>query len=415
MNNDQGSPNASHVDPGELAERERRFPIGAGVTPETLTQAPYDLLARLREHEPVSWIPALGGWFITRRDLGLVAMRDAETFTVDDSRFTTAAVIGPSMLSLEGDEHERHRSAFADHFRLNRVNEGFTDPLGDQARRLVAALGNDSSASNTVELRTALAGPMAVETITAFLGLEGVDSARMLQWYRRLADDIVEVTLGQPVEPGGSPVLAEIRDRVIKTQELGTSALLTDLAENSRLEAAEIPTAVAVVMFGAIETSEGMTANSLWHLLTNPDIWNRVVDDRSLVAPAIEESLRMEPAAAVIDRYTTRPTELGGVTIGERELVTISLLGSNRDPEVFEQPDRYDIDRPNLRQHVTFVKGPHNCLGLHLARLETTAAINAVMDAAPDLTLVAEQSVPAEGLIFRKPAAVTVNWPPFPR
>ena len=84
------------------AEREARFPIGAAATLEELDHDPHPLHARLRAAEPVSWLPALDGWLVTSRELALQAMRDAETFTVDDERFSTGQVVGPSMLTLDG-------------------------------------------------------------------------------------------------------------------------------------------------------------------------------------------------------------------------------------------------------------------------------------------------------------------------
>jgi hypothetical protein len=99
--------------------------------------------------------------------------------------------------------------------------------------------------------------------------------------------------------------------------------------------------------------------------------------------------------------------ELVTETVVERDLVEISLLGANLYPTVFEYPDDFIIDRHNVRQHVTFVQGPHGCLGLHLARLETVAAINAVLDAG--LALDATATTPPSGLIFRKPELVAVT------
>ena len=93
--------------------REAAFPLGAAATLEELEADPHPRQARLREREPVSWLPALGAWLVTRRDLVLHVMRDAETYTVDHPRFSTAQVVGPSMLSLDGDEHARHRDPFA--------------------------------------------------------------------------------------------------------------------------------------------------------------------------------------------------------------------------------------------------------------------------------------------------------------
>ena len=77
------------------------------------------MLARLREREPVSWVPALNAWLVTRRDLAMEVLRDPDAFTVDDPRFSTGRVVGPSMLTLDGDAHVRHRAAFAAPFRLD--------------------------------------------------------------------------------------------------------------------------------------------------------------------------------------------------------------------------------------------------------------------------------------------------------
>lgn len=371
-----------------------------------LERAPYDSLARLRAEEPVSWVPALGSWIVTGRDLAVAAMRDADAFTVDDPRFSTGAVLGPSMLSLEGPEHERHRAAFAAHFRPTVVREEFETDLEVMARELVAGVAADGMA----ELRRTIAGPLAVDTITRFLGLVDVEPRRVLEWYRQIADAIVGVAVGRAIPVSARAAIAELHERVAATLDSGRSDFLETLRAEAILRPEELPTAVAVVMFGAIETSEGMTANAFWHLLTHPEMHDAVRRDRSLVRPFIEESLRLEPAAAVVDRYATRDVRLGDVTIPDREMLAISLLGANRDPAVFPDPHGFDITRSNLRHHVTFVQGPHGCIGLHLARLETVAAVNAVLDHLPNLTIDAAHSTPPSGLIFRKPAAVTARW-----
>ena len=81
--------------------RSAGFPKGAGLDVATLTASPYESLAAMRITEPVSWVPALGAWFVTRRDLAIEAMLDADRYTVDDERFTTARVLGTSMLNLD--------------------------------------------------------------------------------------------------------------------------------------------------------------------------------------------------------------------------------------------------------------------------------------------------------------------------
>jgi cytochrome P450 len=88
----------------------------------------------------------------------------------------------------------------------------------------------------------------------------------------------------------------------------------------------------AVIMFGGIETTEGTLLNAVWYLLREPDLFAAVVDDPGLVPAAVEESLRIEPAAAVVDRYATRDVELAGTAIPGGSHVTVSLTGANRDP-----------------------------------------------------------------------------------
>ena len=381
--------------------------VADDITVADLENEPYGHLATLREHAPVAWLPALGGWMVTRRDLCIQVMRDAETFTVDDPRFTTAAVLGPSMLSLDGAEHLRHRTPFAPAFRPAALRESFDDFVEVEAGRLVEALVPGGRA----EFRTSLAGPLAVRSIARFLGLVDVESAEVLGWYEAIRDAIMAKTLGRPVAAESSTAVAGMRQRIEKTLTAHESpSVLRAIASKGQLVDDEVVTEAVVIMFGAIETAEGMTTNALWHLLSNPEALARVRADRSLIARAIEESLRLEPAAAVIDRYATCDIEIDGARISAGDLVTVSLLAANRDPEVFEQPDRYDLDRGNSRQHVTFVQGPHGCLGLHLARMETAAAISAVLDHCPDLALDSQRSTAPHGLIFRKADAVIATW-----
>jgi cytochrome P450 len=168
-----------------------------------------------------------------------------------------------------------------------------------------------------------------------------------------------------------------------------------------------------VLLFGGIETSEGANATALWHLLVEPARLAAVRDDPDRIRVAVEESLRLEPAAARVDRYATRDVELGGATIAAGDLVVVSLTAANRDPEAFTDPDRYDLDRPDAARHLAFARGPHACVAAHVARLEAAATVEAVLERLPvDLRLDEGASAPPTGLVFRKPAAVAAVWTP---
>src|SRR3954453_1686253 len=137
------------------------FTVGAGVTVEELAADPHPVLTRLRAAEPVSWIPAFDGWLVPRHDLALRVMRDARTFTVDDERFSTAQVVGTSMLSLDGAEHDRHRAPFARPFRVRPVRERFTAFVEAGCDRLLDAVEDDGRA----DLRQALTAPLATSVM----------------------------------------------------------------------------------------------------------------------------------------------------------------------------------------------------------------------------------------------------------
>src|SRR4029453_3334269 len=105
------------------------------------------------------------------------------------------------------------------------------------------------------------------------------------------------------------------------------------------LAQAEVVSNAAVMMFGGIETSEGMTTSLFWHLLSNPAALEEVRADRELASNAIDESLRLEPAAGRVDRYATRDVDLDGASIRRGDLVIVSLTAANRDPSFFVDPD----------------------------------------------------------------------------
>ena len=170
-----------------------------------------------------------------------------------------------------------------------------------------------------------------------------------------------------------------------------------------------------MLLFGGIETTEGMIANAIAHLLSNPAQLAAVRAEPELLANAIEESLRLEPAAAVIDRYATRDADLAGASIRARELVIVSIAGANRDPSVFPDPDRYDVRRENARLHAAFAHGPHVCIGMHLARLEAHTAVARVLERLPGLELAPGEPPAPRGSCSASPTRCACAGPRRPR
>jgi cytochrome P450 len=405
------------------------YPLGAAVTLADLDADPHALLARLRVREPVSWLPALSGWLVTRRDLALRVLRDSATFTVDDPRFSTARVVGPSMLSLDGTEHSRHRGPFSHGFSRAEVHVRLAAFAQQEADRLVAKI----RPAGRADLRDALAGPLAVAVVAEALGLGQTDPAVVLDWYGAIVAAVSSLA-GSPdrgneagrdtqVSRAGAEAFAMLDAslRAAIGSAGGRGSLLADAVagaagrtaggDGGGLSSDEAVSNAAVLMFGGIETTEGMIGNAILHLLSHPGQLKLVIAEPGLLSAAVEESLRLEPAAALVDRYATSDVRIGAAAIRRGDLVSVSLAGAGRDPAVFTDPDAFDVRRPNARLNLAFAHGPHFCLGAHLARLEAQAALRAVLHL-PGLRLDPGRPSAPRGVVFRKPPSLSVRWDP---
>jgi cytochrome P450 len=376
--------------------------LGASITLRALEQDAHATHHILRACEPVAWIPEARAWLVTRYDLAVQVMRDATRFTVDHPGFTTAQVIGPSMLSRDGSEQQRHRAPFERSFRQDAVRERFRASIQEHADTLIDGFAGHA----TLDLRSAYAGPLAVRTMIDVLGMHSVAADDVLRWYAEIVDGVTGLSSGAALRASHHAAVAALNAALLPEGQAPTDGALLAAAMHDvhadALTPAEVLSNAAVLLFGGIETTEGMIANALYFALTEPGLLQRLRAEPGLIPQLIEETLRLEPAAAVVDRYAAVSVSLAGAEIQPGDLVRVSLASANRDPAVFADPDRLNLTRGNLRSHVTFAQGPHVCLGLHLARLEAHLALAQLITRLPTLRPRPERISAPSGLIFRK-------------
>jgi cytochrome P450 len=264
------------------------------------------------------------------------------------------------------------------------------------------------------ELRRGLAGPLAVAVVADILGLTQTEPAVILSWYDAIVGAVTALSAQPGAEaPGGAGQAAfeALRASLLAAAgQPGAPSLLATAARDGGLAPDEVVSNAAVLMFGGIETTEGMICNAAWHLLGDATQLSEVRADPSLLPGVVAESLRLEPAAAVVDRYATADVLVAGAQVRRGDLVTVSIAAANRDPAVFTDPDRFDIRRRSARHNLGFARGPHFCPGAELARLETRAAISALLGQLPGLRLDPGRPSSPRGLVFRKTPELHVQW-----
>ena len=391
------------LDEAEQAARSTRFPLGSAIEFADLElDSRVGALDRLREQEPISWVPALGGWLVTSHALARELLSRRDEFTVWAEPNLVRASLGVMMLTTDGDEHARQRRPFEEPFGVRPVRERFAAPV----RSRVDALIGELAPRGGCELVSEFAAPFAIGVAGDVLGLSLDDVARVQGFYEAFAGAMVYDGDPEPQRRADAAraelnaiLLAEIERSRARPDNSITSAVANDPA--SGLSDDEIAAQLRVILFGAIETVESTLANAVLLLLQNPGELAAVHSEPGLMGNAIEEGMRLIPPVAFIERWSATECELGGVALATGEFLGVSTVAANRDPAVFPDPERFEVRRGNARHHLTLSHGQHHCLGFNLGRMQCQVALTALLDRLPGLEIVAR----ARAHRLRLPAA----------
>ena len=377
-------------------------------------------LARLREQAPVhdrdlltllGWSPdtnfaAVPQYTVFGYQEVMQVDGDPETYSIDAYQSNLGLTFGRTLSLLNPPEHTRIRRVFQRAFLPNIVAKWGDDIVSPIVNGLIDSFVARGEANLAEEF--ALKYPFQV--IYRQLALPERDIAT----FHKLAVTMTQVH-SEMIRFGkeASRKLGTYFSNMIAERRKHPGDDLVSLLINAEVDGERIPDEVVISFFrqlinAAGDTTYRGTGALLIALLRNPQLLERVRADRSLVAPAIEEMLRWDGPVTVHMRMTTREVRLAGVDMPKGAVVGVCLTAANRDPNVFEDPARYDIDRKRVR-HVGFGFGNHVCVGQHLARLEMTRALNAILDRLPDLRLNPDKPQPTIiGAYMRTPRNINV-------
>ena len=301
-----------------------------------------------------------------------------------------------SMLSMGGAEHRRYRSLVQPSFVPAKAQWWISHWIETTVHALIDRLVGEGRAELNVDFCAAI----PVLTIT---GSFGIPVAQALDVRAALTDPmaIVEVL---------TPIIAARRDE--PQDDLISVLVQAEITDEDgvthRLSDPEIYSFAVLLLAAGSGTTWKQMGITLAALLQRPTVLDAVRQDRSLLKPAIEESLRWMPTDPMFSRWVTRDVDFHGVHLPKGAVLHICLGAANRDPERWERPDEYDVSRP-MKPTLGFGGGPHICLGMHLARAEMAVGIGALLDRLPDLRLDPDAEPPRPvGLYERGVMAIPV-------
>ena len=336
-------------------------------------------------------------------------LRDAARFSSAGYKQSMGIVMGPTILAMDGAEHLSHRALISRAFTPRAIERWEAELV----RPIVNAHVDRFCERGHADLVRELTFPFPVHVVAAMIGLPESDYPA----FHRLAVELISIGIdfdgairaARELRALFAPVVAARRKQ---PEDDLISVLAHAELEGLRLSDEEIYGFLCLLAPAGAETTYRSSSNLLQGLLSNPDQLDAVRGDPSLIAQAIEEGLRWEPPLLSILRTTTCDTEVAGVAIPEGMPVSVNLGAANRDPSRWTEPERFDVFREQ-KPHIAFALGPHVCLGMHLARMETRVLLQTLFERLPNLRLDPEAKDAAiTGLIFRSPKALPVLFEP---
>jgi hypothetical protein len=360
---------------------------------------PYPFYHRMRETAPVFKTP-LGFWLLTRYEDVSLALRDRRfgkdfvgniTRRYGENRMNEPAVasLGNTMLVLDPPDHTRLRGLVTKAFTARRVAD-----MRSRIKALVDQQLDRVQDKGAMDVMRDLAHRLPVIVICDMLGIPEAHRAPFLAGSNvngRILEPVPmtreELDQANAATQGANlyfDQLCELRRR--EPQDDLTTELVKAEEAGDRLTTEELRANIGLLFGAGHETTTNLIGNGLLALHKQPDQWERLKADPSLIPNAIEELLRFDSSVQLTGRVTNADIDIGGTTIPAGESVIMLLGAANRDPAQYADPDRLDIGRQNIRP-MSFGGGIHHCLGAQLARLEGELAFAALAERMPTLEL----------------------------
>lgn len=388
----------------------------SGLPVEWLRAQPYADWAEARNAEcPVRRTTDLAmgpgdAYQVLRYRDGEAVLRDAETFSSRINAEHIGQFMGDLILAMDGGDHRQYRNLVAKAFRasqLERWDDTLVRPTIDRLCDAIAPLGR-------ADLVNAITEKYPVQVICGIVGVPLEDSLQFHRWAEEINTGPLNPERGHAASKAMVDYLRPlIEDRRANPRD---DDFLSDLVhaeiDGEKLTESKLYGFLRLLLPAGAETTFRVMGNCLCALLTHPETLKEVYGNRDLLPEVIEETLRWETSVTMVSRVAARDTEVAGCPIPAGSPVGVITASANHDETRWDDPDEWRLGRPP-QHHLAFGTGPHQCLGMHLARLELRVGLDVILDRLPNLALDADaEGALIEGYAFRGPRALPVTFDP---
>ncbi len=310
---------------------------------------------------------------------------------------------------MDGQEHRSYRSLVAHAFRasaLERWDEALIRPT-------IGRLLDELAPRGRADLVRDITSQYPVQVICGLVGVPLEDSAQFHEWAEQINTGPLHPEVGMAASRAMRDYLRPIvEDRRAHPTDDVISDLVHAEVDGERLTDEKIYGFLRLLLPAGAETTFRVMGNALTALLTHPDVLARVLADRALLPAVIEETLRWETSVTQVSRVAAVDTEVNGCPIPKGAPISVLTGSADHDELRYDDPEEFDVDRP-VQTHLAFGTGQHQCLGMHLARLELRVGLDAILTRLANLRLDPDQPPPViAGLAFRGPQTLPVLFDP---
>ena len=375
-----------------------------------MAQNPYPSYAALRARDPVHRSLLVNGWVFTRHaDIDAI-LRDHRRFSNDPRQGTLSARQQRrlpaseefTLIFLDPPDHTRLRALVNKAFTRNAVAA-----IETRIRTTLGSLLDNIADPSGFDLMSAIAQPLPVIVVAEMLGVPPEDRDRFKLWSARRAR-LLEPTIGRRERRLGAAAMiafdAYFREIISQRREAPRDDIVSALAqveeEGERLSEREMLNMLRLLLIAGNETTTNLIGNGILALLRHPEQLQRLRDDPSLIPGAVEELLRFDAPVQANFRHVLADCEVNGFPLRRRDNLVLLLGSANRDPNAFEDPDRFDVGR-GASSHQSLGRGIHHCLGAPLARLEGRLVLEMLLERFASIRLLDDMPRFRTGIVFR--------------